>query len=55
MKLYLSKAIEFVRARMDELSFDNDDMIVPAEDDRNFDVTVEKLLPEAALADAGTG
>ena len=48
MKLYLSKAIEFVRARMDELSFDNDDMIVPAEDDRNFDVTVEKLLPEAA-------
>ena len=48
MKLYLSKAIEFVRARMDELSFSNDDMISPADDDRNFDTTVEKLLPEAA-------
>lgn len=48
MKLYLSNAIEFVRARMDELSYSNDDMIVPADDDRNFDNTVEKLLPEAA-------
>lgn len=48
MNLYLQDAIEFVRARMDELSFDNDDMILPAEDDRNFDGTVEKLLPEAA-------
>lgn len=33
---------------MDELSFDNDDMISPAEDDRNLDTTIEKLLPEAA-------
>lgn len=48
MKLYLSNAIEFVRARMDELSYNNDDMIVPADDDRNFDNTVEKMLPEAA-------
>ncbi len=48
MRLYLSEAIEFVRARMDELSYNNDDMIVPADDDRNFDNTVEKLLPEAA-------
>jgi len=48
MKLYLSNAIEFVRSRMDELSYSNDDMIVPADDDRNFDNTVEKLLPEAA-------
>lgn len=48
MKLYLSHAIEFVRSRMDELSYNNDDMIVPADDDRNFDNTVEKLLPEAA-------
>lgn len=48
MKLYLSNAIEFVRARMDELSYSNDDMILPADDDRNFDNTVEKLLPEAA-------
>ena len=48
MRLYLSNAIEFVRARMDELSYNNDDMIVPADDDRNFDTTVEKLLPEAA-------
>lgn len=48
MRLYLSNAIEFVRARMDELSYNNDDMIVPADDDRNFDNTVEKLLPEAA-------
>lgn len=48
MRLYLSDAIEFVRARMDELSFNNDDMISPADDDRNFDTTVEKLLPEAA-------
>ncbi len=48
MRLYLSDAIEFVRARMDELSYNNDDMIVPADDDRNFDTTVEKLLPEAA-------
>lgn len=48
MRLYLSDAVEFVRARMDELSYNNDDMIVPADDDRNFDKTVEKLLPEAA-------
>ena len=48
MKLYLQDAIEFVRARMDELSFSNDDMILPADDDRNFDRTVETLLPEAA-------
>lgn len=48
MKLYLSNAIDFVRSRMDELSYNNDDMIVPADDDRNFDNTVEKLLPEAA-------
>lgn len=48
MKVYLQDAIEFVRARMDELSFSNDDMILPADDDRNFDRTVETLLPEAA-------
>ena len=48
MRIYLSDAIEFVRARMDELPFNNDDMILPAEDDRNFDNTVGKLLPEAA-------
>ena len=48
MKLYLSDAIEFVRARIDELPYSNDDMISPADDDRNFDNTVEKILPEAA-------
>ena len=48
MRLNLSYAVEFVRARMDELSFSNDDMVSPAEDDRNLDTTVEKLLPEAA-------
>ena len=48
MRLYLSDAVEFVRTRMDELSYNNDDMIVPADDDRNFDNTVEKLLPDAA-------
>lgn len=48
MRITLSEAIEFVRARIDELSFSNDDMIFPADDDRNFDNTVEKLLPEAA-------
>ena len=48
MELTLSRAIEFVRARLDELSFFNDDMISPATDDRNLDKTVEKLLPEAA-------
>lgn len=47
MRLYLSDAVEFVRARMDELSFNNNDMISPADDDRNFDRTVEELLPEA--------
>jgi hypothetical protein len=48
MNVYLQDAIEFVRARMDELSFSNDDMILPADDDRNLDRTVETLLPEAA-------
>ena len=48
MNLYLSDAVTFVRARIDELPYNNDDMISPADDDRNFDKTVEKLLPEAA-------
>lgn len=50
MRLNLSEAVEFVRARIDELSYNNDDMINPADDDRNFDKTVEMLLPEAATA-----
>lgn len=50
MRLLLSDAIVFVRARLDELSYSNDDMILPADDDRNFDETVEKLMPEAAEA-----
>lgn len=50
MYLPLSDAVNFVRSRIDELSYNNDDMISPADDDRNFDKTVEKLLPEAAEA-----
>lgn len=47
MNLYISEAIEFVRARMDELSVLDSDMAEEYQDDRNLDNTVEKLLPEA--------
>lgn len=43
----LSDAISFVRARLDEIAFNQDDMIVAEQDDRNLDTTVEQLLPEA--------
>lgn len=45
----LSDAISFVRARLDEIAFNQDDMITDVtQDDRNLDTTVERLLPEAA-------
>ena len=47
MNLYISEAIEFVRARMDELSVLDSDMADEYQDDRNLDNTVETLLPEA--------
>ena len=46
--MLLSDAISFVRARLDEIAFNQDDMISAAQDDRNLDTTVERLLPEAA-------
>lgn len=46
--MLLSSAISFVRTRMDEIAFNNDDMILAGQDDRNLDVTIERLLPEAA-------
>ena len=45
--MLLSNAISFVRARLDEIAFNNDDMILAAQDDRNLDTTIERLLPEA--------
>ena len=45
--MQLSDAISFVRARLDEIAFNNDDMILAADDDRNLDTTIEQLLPEA--------
>ena len=47
MNLYISEAIAFVRARLDEISQSASDMVVDTVDDRNLDMTVEKLLPEA--------
>lgn len=46
--LTLSKSISFVRARLDEIAFNQDDMILAAQDDRNLDTTIEQLLPDAA-------
>lgn len=46
--LTLSKSISFVRARIDEIAYNQDDMILAALDDRNLDTTIEQLLPEAA-------
>ncbi len=46
--MLLSNAISFVRARLDEIAFNQDDMISAAQDDRNLDTTVERLFPEAA-------
>lgn len=43
----LSDAISFVRARMDEIAFEQGDMIPVAQDDRNLDNTIGQLLPEA--------
>ena len=45
--MLLSTAISFVRARLDEIAFNNDDMILAAQDDRNLDTTIERLLPGA--------
>lgn len=46
--LSVSEALAFVRARYDEIAFNNTDMISnPAMDDRNFEATLLKLLPEA--------
>ena len=47
MNLSVSSAIEFVRASIDELSQQETDMLVSDLDDRNLDMTVEKLLPAA--------
>lgn len=47
MNLYISEAIAFVRARLDEIAQSDSDMVVDTVDDRNFNTTVEKLLPEA--------
>lgn len=47
MNLSVSSAIEFVRASIDELSQMESDMLVSELDDRNLDMTVEKLLPAA--------
>ena len=47
MNLSISSAIEFVRASIDELSQQESDMLVGVQDDRNLDLTVEKLLPSA--------
>lgn len=47
MSLSISSAIEFVRASIDELSQHPGDMLIGPEDDRNLDLTVEKLLPTA--------
>jgi hypothetical protein len=46
--LTLSKSISFVRARIDEIAYNQDDMILAALDDRNLDTTIEQLLPESA-------
>lgn len=45
--MQVSSAIAFVRARMDEIAFEQGDMIPVAQDDRNLDTTIERLLPEA--------
>lgn len=45
--MLLSDAISYVRARLDEIAFNQDDMIGAEQDDRNLDTTVERLLPEA--------
>lgn len=47
MKLNISEAIAFVRARLDEIAQSDSDMIVNEVDDRNLNETVERLLPEA--------
>lgn len=47
MSLSVRSAIEFVRASIDELSQQEGDMLVGPQDDRNLDLTVEKLLPSA--------
>lgn len=45
--MQVSSAIAFVRARMDEIAFEQGDMIPVAQDDRNLDNTIGQLLPEA--------
>lgn len=47
MNLYISEAITFVRTRLDEIAQSSSDMVVDSVDDRNLNLTVEKLLPEA--------
>lgn len=47
MILYISEAIAFVRARLDEIARSDSDMAVEAQDDRNLERTVSGLLPEA--------
>ena len=47
MNLYISEAIAFVRARLDEMAQVDSDMVVDIVDDRNLNLTVENLLPEA--------
>jgi len=47
MSLSISSAIEFVRASIDELAQHSGDMLVSELDDRNLELTVEKLLPSA--------
>ena len=47
MNLYISEAVAFVRARLDEIAQSDSDMVGDTVDDRNLDSTVEKLLPDA--------
>lgn len=47
MKLYLTYAQEFVRARIDEISQTDSDMMLSSVDDRNLNKTVEESIEEA--------
>ena len=47
MELALNDAIRQVRARLDELSAEETDMMLSSADDRNLETTIEELMPEA--------
>lgn len=51
MNLYIKDAVDFVRSRMDEMSFVPSEMVTGGEpDDRNLEETVERLLKEAIIS-----